>query len=124
MYFGRMDIAYRKYGNLGLAVCGTLCGIVLIYMARSVLERKLPGICKKALGAVEQSTLYILMIHKLYSKKIYIVLNDTFHLKKDNVYNVVISICLQLIVGVIVYQLIELIKCGFNAIKKTGGSIA
>lgn len=124
IYSGSMDIAYRKYGNLGLTVCGTLCGIVLIYMACSVLDQKLPEICKKALGAVGQSTLYILMIHKLYSKDIYTMLNDTFHLKKDNVYNVVIGICLQLILGVIVYQLIELIKRGFNAIKKTGGSIA
>lgn len=124
IYYGSMDIAHRKYGNLGITVCGTLCGIVLIYQACAVLGKKLPGMISKILETVGQSTLYILMIHKLYSGVIYQTLNDTFHLKRDNVCNFVIGLCVQLILGVAVYQLVELIKRGLNFRKKTGGSIA
>lgn len=124
IYYGSMDIAHRKYGNLGITVCGTLCGIVLIYQACAVINQKLPGIIRKALEAVGQSTLYILMIHKLYSGDIYQTLNDTFHLKRDNVYNFFVGLFVQLVLGVAVYQLIELMKRGMNFRKKAGGNIA
>lgn len=70
IYQGGMEIAIRKYNHYGVVVIGAVCACVLLYQLCVYLSESLPRSMLRILCSVGESTLYILIIHRLLNSRI------------------------------------------------------
>lgn len=110
IYKGSMELAVRRYNQLGLTVIGAMSGIILLYILCDFLNRRLTEPVGTCLRYVGQSTLYILIVHTLFRAKIYDFLDKNIHLNSENVYHFTAGIIVQMLMGVTVFFLAKRCK--------------
>lgn len=115
IYSGSMEIAVRKYQPFGLVILGTLSGILIMYMMANAISHRIGRIGNKITSLIGSSTIYILMIHALYNRKIINFFNY-LGLDSKNIYNFSISLCMQIIGGIAISLFIKLIKSQWKGI--------
>lgn len=114
IYAGGMEIAIRNYGSYGLAVLGAVSGSVLLYMLCRYLCNILPGTIIHLLCCVGKSTMYILIVHKLFSKRMGAVLSLRWA-ESSAVYSTA-SLLMQLLFGVLLSLLIGRMQVLFRRV--------
>ena len=115
IYSGGMEIATRKYQPFGLIILGTLSGVLIMYMLSNSISHRIGKIGNKFTSLIGSSTIYILMIHALFNAKIINLLND-LGLDYRNIYNFSISLCVQIIGGIMMFFLIKFLQSQFKEI--------
>ena len=117
IYSGSMEIAMRKYEPFGLVIFGSLCGILILFIFANSISNRIGKIGNKIIGLIGSSTIYILIIHTFFNYKIgdYI---DNLGLNKGNIYNLIVSLTIQIIIGIIINSVITLIKKTIYNMKK------
>lgn len=110
IYKGSMELAVRRYNQLGLTVIGAVAGIVLLYLFCDFLNKRLTKLVGTCLRYVGQSTLYILIVHTLFRAEIYNFLDKSIHLNPENVYHFTAGIIVQVLMGAAVFFLAECCK--------------
>lgn len=102
IYLGGMEIAVRKYEPYGMVIIGTISAFLTIFIIIKLLVNK-QHILSRIVGYIGQSTIYILIIHTLYNKKIMSLLNDFCGLDSRNIFNILVSMFIQLLLGSLTY---------------------
>lgn len=69
IYAGSMEIAIRNYGSYGLVIIGSVCGVLMVYKFCGYINREMP-VLAGVLGRIGRSTMYILIVHKLFGATI------------------------------------------------------
>lgn len=104
IYVCGMEIAVRNYGSYGLAVFGAVSGSVLLYLLCRYLCNILPGMIIHLLCCIGKSTMYVLIVHKLFSKRLEAVISLRWA-EGSTVFSVA-SLLMQLLLGVLLSLLI------------------
>ena len=107
IYCGSMDIALRNFGQYGLVIVGSLCGILLFYQASVFISDKstvLAGILEKA----GRSTMIILIIHRLLGGHINKFVENTLH--RNNTVYMLVSTVLQITIAIIIAYIVQQMK--------------
>lgn len=115
IYSGSMEIAIRKYDPFGLVIIGAICGLLTIYIFVDSISKRIGKIGNNITGLIGSSTIYILIVHTIFNADI-VKYIDNLGLDKKNVYNLIISILIQIVIGVIINSVIVFIK---SKIQKT-----
>lgn len=105
IYVSSMELAIRQYSPYGLVIFGALCGTLLLYMLSKYISVNMLYGIKKLLKWFGENTLYIVIVHQLFSSYIYrwilCYLNDEY------IYHMVIYIFVQLIIGTLIGMVIS-----------------
>ena len=107
IYIGGMEITSRNYGEYGIAIFGAMSGTLLLYMLSVYINRVLPGI-RKIFQILGHASLYILIIHTLCVEQIEGLVSHIFDM--DNSSFLVVTCLIQLLLGGIVYMVINIVK--------------
>lgn len=116
IYSGSMEIAIRKYNPFGLVIIGAICGILTIYIFADSISKRIGKIGNKITELIGSSTIYILIIHTIFNGDI-VKYIDNLGFDKKNIYNLIISILIQIVAGVIINSVIIFIKNKIQKIK-------
>ncbi len=98
IYAGSMELAMRRFGNVGLTVAGVLCAFIVCYLLCHYLAEKLPRWVSWIAGLIGQSTAYILVIHTLFHNRIERFAATTLGLNPQNIFN--LGFCIVILVAV------------------------
>lgn len=109
-YKGSMDLATRRYGNIGILIIGSVSAFILIYLLCSYLWRHWPRFITKIIAAVGESTAYILVIHCVFSGKITAFVTNTLALNSENIYNLIVKTFIQVVLGTAIYFAVKYTK--------------
>ncbi len=107
---GSMDLATRRYDNIGILIIGSVSAFLLIFMLCSYLWRHWPGFVTKLIAFVGESTAYILIIHTLFEAKITAFVANTLLLNQENIYNLILKTFIQVALGTLIYFSVDYIK--------------
>lgn len=107
---GSMDLATRRYDNIGILIIGSVSAFMLIYMLCSYFHRHWPSFVTKFIAAVGESTAYILIIHTLFGGKITAFVTDTLALNQENIYNLIAKTFIQVVLGTAIYFAVKYTK--------------
>ena len=110
VHAGPMELSVRRYGNVGLTVAGALSAFLVVYLLCGYLFKKLPHFVTKVLGLIGQSTAYILVLHTLFGTKSNMFLHNTLGLDVKNIFNLAVTITLQISVSVLLFVAVSAIK--------------
>lgn len=109
IYSGSMEIAIRKYEPFGLVILGSISGILVMYIFSNSISNRIGKIGNKITSLISSSTIYILIIHTVFNGKIVNGLNN-LGLNSRNIFNLLISVSIQICGGVIIFSLIKLLN--------------
>ena len=109
-YKGSMDLATRRYENIGILIIGSVSAFFLIYMLCSYFCRHWPKFITKFIAAIGESTAYILIIHSIFGSKITAFTVNTLSLNQDNIYNLIAKTFIQVMLGTLIYFAVKYIK--------------
>ena len=109
IYCGSMEIAIRKYDPFGLVILGSLCGILTIFIFANSISNRIGKIGNRIMQLIGSSTIYILVIHAVFN---YIIIDyiDNLGLNKENIFNLIVSLTIQISLGTIINCIITMIK--------------
>lgn len=99
--YGAMELATRKYNDYGFFMIGSLAGILVIYLFCTYLSEKLPEKMQRVMLTIGQSTVYILIVHRLFSGTISRFSNSVLLLDRSNVPHLFFLCMMQIVFGVI-----------------------
>lgn len=102
-YKGSMDLATRRYEDVGILVIGSVSAFLLVYMLFSYFCRHWPRFVIKLIAMAGESTAYILIIHSVIGSKITAFVTNTLSLNQANVYNLIANTILQVAIGTAIY---------------------
>ena len=104
-----MEIAIRKYDPFGLVILGSLCGILTIFIFANSISNRIGKIGNRIMQLIGSSTIYILVIHAVFN---YIIIDyiDNLGLNKENIFNLIVSLTIQISLGTIINCIITMIK--------------
>ena len=105
-----MDLATRRYENIGILIIGSVSAFFLIYMLCSYFCRHWPKFITKFIAAIGESTAYILIIHSIFGSKITAFTVNTLSLNQDNIYNLIAKTFIQVMLGTLIYFAVKYIK--------------
>lgn len=108
IYVGSMEIAVRRYNQYGLVVIGSLCGVLLIYKLSCYIADHLI-LCSIFLRLAGQYSLYILILHKLFSGYV-IRWTDKIGLLQGYLWNMIAAIGIQVCAGILIGCLKSIMK--------------
>lgn len=109
-YKGAMDLATRRYENIGILIVGSVSAFLLIYMLCSYFRRHWPKFITKLIAMVGESTAYILIVHSIFGSKITSFVTNTLSLNQDNIYNLIAKTIIQVTIGTAIFFGIKYIK--------------
>lgn len=113
IYSGGMEIAVRNYGQFGLTIIGSICGIMLVYMLSSFILNNIRKV-GELLAIIGRASLYILIVHTVFRGII-----DSFVSRKwDPLYlpYLAVTLIVQVTLAVIGYYLVGLIKGSIRSV--------
>ncbi len=119
---GSMDLATRRYENIGILLVGSVSAFVLIYMLCSYFVRHWPPFTAKLIALIGESTAYILIFHALFSNRISVFVSEALSLNKANIFYLAVTTVIQLAAGTLIAVLIKYVKAYIRKIsgkKKT-----
>lgn len=119
VYNGSMDLATRRYENIGILIVGSLSAFILVYQLCAYIMRHWPHFVTRLIAAVGESTAYILILHTLFSGRISAFVRDTLALNEENIFYLAVSVFIQISAGTIIYFTVQRIK---GIIKKKPGN--
>lgn len=114
-YTGAMELATRVYEPYGLVVIGALSAILVVYMWMSYINDNANKILKKMLCMIGESTMYILIVHVLISGDIHQIMCR--YMLGETIYDCIVHIVLQIIIGVLINEIIKLFGKGIGKLK-------
>ncbi len=118
---GGMELSIRNYGSYGLVILGAASGSVLLYQFSVYLARVLPRWTERLMQRLGQSTMYILILITLFNGYFYRFAGMRFG--EGYIYHMVITIVLELFVGMLVWLAISRVKMGcVMVVRKIQGS--
>lgn len=117
IYLGGMEIAVRKYEPYGMVIIGTISAFITIFIIIKLLVNE-QHMLWRILARIGQSTIFILIIHTLYKNRIISFLNDYCGLEQRNIFNILISICIQLVIGSLMYLIYSFAMKQIERLKK------
>lgn len=117
IYLGGMEIAVRKYEPYGMVIIGTISAFLTIFIILKLLINE-QHILWKIPAYIGQSTIFILIVHTLYGKKIINMLNDFCGLDQRNIINILLSIFIQLLLGSLMYLTYSFVMKQIKRLKK------
>ena len=99
--YGALELATRKYLDYGFYIIGSVAGILVVYLLCVMLRESLSEGIQKMMNQIGQSTVYILMIHKLFGGKISMFIENVFSLNKNNIPHLFLLCLFQIVFGVL-----------------------
>ena len=99
--YGALELATRKYLDYGFYIIGSVAGILVVYLLCVMLRESLSEGIQKMMNQIGQSTVYILMIHKLFGGKISMFIENVFSLNKTNIPHLFLLCLSQIVFGVL-----------------------
>lgn len=99
IYSGGMEIAVRKYGNIGVMVAGGIAAFFISYLLCHYLANNLPHWISVSLAWIGQSTAYILILHTLFGVKIQHFAVNTLNLISTNIFHLGVTVIIQVALG-------------------------
>ncbi len=111
-YTGAMELATRVYDPYGLVVIGVTAAILVVYMWMSYINNNANKVVKKILCMIGESTMYILIVHVLISGEIHQIMCR--YMLGETMYDCVVHIILQIIIGVLINEIIKLTGKGIG----------
>ena len=99
IYAGSMEIAIRNYGQYGLVIIGSICGFLIINKLSCYISEHLI-LSKAILRLAGQFSMFILIVHKLFSFDI-ISLLDKIGLMEGNLWNMIATVGVQIFAGIL-----------------------
>lgn len=117
IYLGGMEIAVRKYEPYGMVIIGTISAFLTIFIIIKLLVNE-QHILSRIAAYIGQSTIYILIIHTLYNKKIISAINDFCGLDPRNIFNILVSMFVQLLLGSLIYLIYNFLMMQIKRFKK------
>ena len=69
IYISGMEIAIRNYGEYGIVVIGSLCGVLVLYKLAVYIDYTFPAV-SKVLTCAGRSSMIILIVHTLFGNSI------------------------------------------------------
>ncbi len=119
-YKGSMDLATRRYENIGILIVGSVSAFLLVYMLCSYLWRHWPKFIIRLVAMVGESTAYILIVHSIFGAKITAFVTNTLSLTQDGIYNLIAKTVIQVAIGTAIYLVVKYIKIFLKkAVSKT-----
>ena len=112
IFSGSMEIAIRKYGDYSITIIGSISASILLYMFAQYLVRNMESRLKKVLLLIGQNTIYILIFHTLFNRKVNSLVGIAFG--QGYIYHMTISIVVQIIAGTLLGILINIISKKMN----------
>ena len=103
-----MEIAIREYGIYRVVLLGAVSACVLLYMLCRYLYCIFSPWLTKAISMIGQHTMFILIVHKLFSSSIKRFVGISFVM--GHIYHTGVVVALQVIAGVaigVIYALIQ-----------------
>lgn len=116
IYKGSMEIAIRKYGPYGLVIIGAVCACVLLYQLCRYLSGNLPRPILWILCRMGESTLYILIVHRLLNSRINGLLRSW--LTPGHLWHTLAMVMTQLLLGTLIALAIAWTKTAFQKLRK------
>jgi len=107
---GSMDLATRRYENIGILIAGTISAFILVYQLCAYIMRHWPKFIIKVITTAGESTAYILILHALFANRISLFVSDTLMLNRNNIFYLVVYVFIQLCAGMLVYVFVENFK--------------
>ncbi len=109
IYNGSMEISIRKYEPYGLVILGSLCGILTLFIFSNAISNRIGKLGNTITRLIGSGTIYILIIHAVFNGNI---INFVYKigLEKVNVYNLVASLTIQIVLGVALSSIIANLK--------------
>lgn len=114
IYEGGMEITCRNYGQYGLVVCGTIMGVLAIYMVADYITVNLP-LLRGILNELGRSLIYIIIINCLLGKKISYIVSLKFNI--DHFTYMILCILAQLFLAILVKYLIIAFRKSWKMLK-------
>lgn len=109
-----MEITCRNYGQYGLVVCGTIMGVLAIYMVADYITVNLP-LLRGILNELGRSLIYIIIINCLLGEKISYILSLKFNI--DHFTYMILCILAQLFLAILVKYLIIAVRKSWKMLK-------
>lgn len=110
VYSGSMELAVRRYGNVGLMILGVLSAFIIMYLLCCYLVEHLPRFVCLFISLIGQSTAYILIIHTLFGGKISAFVSNVLRLNSQNIFYLGALVLIQVLMGVGVLVIIQALK--------------
>ena len=110
VYRGGMELAIREYSTIGLLFIGVVAIFLLLYMLFEYISSKLPRAVCMLIQWVGESTGYILIVHTLFNNTIYRWVEIVLRLNVNNIFHMMATVAIQIVLGVIVYWLTKGMK--------------
>lgn len=110
VYSGGLELATRSYGSYGIAVIGAVCGTVIVYMLSRYICTHFSKAVTKVLCAIGENTLYILIIHTLFTDSINNAVEKFLELTPSYIYHITVAVFVNLALGVALGYLIKAVK--------------
>lgn len=112
VYASYMEIAIRNYNPYFITIMGATTGTILLYMlCNYIFESKCFYTIKSIIVSIGQSTMFILIVHTLFGSIINKILSN--NLNSQYIYLLIISLCIQLAIGIIISKIYKQINYKF-----------
>ena len=116
---GSMDLATRRYENIGILIIGSISAFILVYQLCSYIMRHWPSFITKAIASIGSSTVYILIFHTLFSAKVSAFASNVLGLSQTHIFHLGASTFIQVAVGTAVFCVVQYIGNKIKATKKS-----
>ena len=101
LYYGALELATREYLDYGFYIIGSLAGILLGYLLCTLMASHISDKLNKAFSFVGQSTVYVLIVHKMFGGRISLLVETVMSLNRNNIPHLVVACAVQIFMGVL-----------------------